>query len=807
MKTFAWVVCGAAIALLGCNNNGGVVGTSTLSGKVVMSDGSDPSGLVVAAAGPSSKTTRTLADGSYAFDKLADGPYVVAIEAADTQERALSFAVDLTGSASVPDATFHPVGRLTGTVTRGSDPVAGAVVEIAGGSLQAVTGPTGAFSFDAAPAGDATLIAHEAAHVVQQRFSGSASLKVKRGANDPVMLAVTDVTGTVKGQVVFADGLPAQGVKVAVSASVSATTDAQGHYELAVPVGHYTLSGELDGFPTQAVGEATIAGGDVVTVPAATLSLYRKFTLGRDFNEASLATGGGYTTTAGPSNWTAVAFSRPTSSETTDVETWLFNVATGERRLVSLGGGYTVAVSPSDKRAAWGRGDLGGVAVLDLETGKLVGSERVLVRGVPWFSSDDSVVFFPCSAQQADAVCRFTVASGQLKTYPASTFTVLSPDEVLVHQQVGNTLSLTKVTPTTDAVAATGVARVERAGQNVFGQKTSVFTLSCTTSTSCSMQIIAPGVAAPVPVSGTYVSDVLVMARSGNGEWFVLSNSITQTSLVRVSTGAVFPLPAGSLAANTGDFAFNYGSSGLLFRTGVGAGAPTPDAYEWRVMALPPPAAVPAPFVSVSRVESGRYLWLTDERLAFDKSSGGSTVLLDVKNGVATPVADVQASSVTFAAVGGGVSYRKASSKKLTVIVGGGAPVDVSSHFPAEVGTLTMMPGIESFGPTVTLSGSMAVGDNSRIVTVAADTGEVKPFDVGSFNGDFFILGIYVKGTVGFTRSSERRESYLKRLSGGPARLVTEPQFRSFDTAAGANQRVMMLGVQDEHTVGLALLK
>ncbi|MER6915137.1 S8 family serine peptidase [Streptomyces sp. NPDC000594] len=141
--------------------------------------------------------------------------------------------------AAVQAAPRGPVGALGGTVTSGTTAVAGARVVADGPTGRtAVTDAQGRYTFPALTAGSYTVTVSKFGYTT----ASSAAVPVAEGGTRTEDFQLTQsasatVTGTVQ-----AGGEPvAQASVTVVDTPVTATTDAQGRFEVTLPLGDYTL--------------------------------------------------------------------------------------------------------------------------------------------------------------------------------------------------------------------------------------------------------------------------------------------------------------------------------------------------------------------------------------------------------------------------------------------------------------------------------------------------------------------------------------------------------------------------------------
>jgi hypothetical protein len=249
----------ALLCLVGCQAGSG---GDTLVGHVRLEGADDHSGVVVTLVGAHSGVTRSAADGSYQFEDVSPGTWLVSAAADATAEGLLSVPSD---GRSVPDLVFHPVGSLEGRVTRAGAAVgnAGIVVLAAGSASLATSDDSGAFHLSGLAPGRYQLNAFASGFL-----PGIArDLEVVRGGHTdvPQMDLQPAQTGgpepgQIKGQLQLTGLDDASGVQVTLEGTVSqTTTDAQGHFALPNPPdGIYALSFEKDMYRERVPGVLAI---------------------------------------------------------------------------------------------------------------------------------------------------------------------------------------------------------------------------------------------------------------------------------------------------------------------------------------------------------------------------------------------------------------------------------------------------------------------------------------------------------------------------------------------------------------------
>lgn len=186
------------------------------------------------------------------------------------------------GSVAAFEAASAPVNyttnaNLTGTVINPATglPVLGATVTVNPGAITAMTDAAGAFAFALAPGtytvtstatglgtatGAATIVAGAATAV-------NVPLPITAAANGVLTGTITDAaTGLpVAGVIVTANPVPAP---AAGTPAITAVTDANGNYAIAVPAGSYTITATALGFATTTTATATVVTAGANAAPA-----------------------------------------------------------------------------------------------------------------------------------------------------------------------------------------------------------------------------------------------------------------------------------------------------------------------------------------------------------------------------------------------------------------------------------------------------------------------------------------------------------------------------------------------------------
>ncbi len=213
--------------------------SGTLRGVATLDGATDSSGILVSLAGPRSAVTTTAADGSYQFAHLPDGDYAVVATADGTLEGSLTTSAPLS-QGELASLLFHPVGAITGHVTRGGATTgcSGIVVVAQGSSGVATTDDSGAFELDGITPGSHDLNAYTSGYL-----QGTArGVMVTRGQTtaapdiDLTIAPVGDAAGTLIGQARLAGGADPAGITVSlVGTSLSTVTAADGSFALPNP--------------------------------------------------------------------------------------------------------------------------------------------------------------------------------------------------------------------------------------------------------------------------------------------------------------------------------------------------------------------------------------------------------------------------------------------------------------------------------------------------------------------------------------------------------------------------------------------
>lgn len=257
---------------------GAAVGTSTVSGKIVLAGVSDASQIAVTLAGPTVASALTAADGTYKFSALANGTYVLNVTVSDSLERTRTVGFVLNDTQMVPDITFTVVGTLTGQATRtGATDHSGTVVMLLGTAAQAVTDAAGSYRFDNVPLGARTLLASYPGF-----DNGTVMATLTRGTTAAPAIALTATTipappmATISGRVTLPGVASSSSIQVSLigagTSPVNAAVD--GSYTLMAPAGTYRLVADAPNYAHKDMGNVTITAGETLMMPPQSMTFY-----------------------------------------------------------------------------------------------------------------------------------------------------------------------------------------------------------------------------------------------------------------------------------------------------------------------------------------------------------------------------------------------------------------------------------------------------------------------------------------------------------------------------------------------------
>ncbi|WP_218956843.1 S8 family serine peptidase [Streptomyces sp. UH6] len=170
--------------------------------------------------------------------------------------------------AAVENAPRGAVGSLSGTVTSGGEPVAGARIVVDGPIDRSVTsGADGGYELPVLSVGEYTLTASKYGYL-----NGTAQVTVTEGAAASAAIEMDQApSSTVSGTVSSAEG-PVAGATVSFQGTpVSATTEEDGTYSAVIPDGDYTVEAVSSSLCLSRATEEITVGDDLtldITLPA-----------------------------------------------------------------------------------------------------------------------------------------------------------------------------------------------------------------------------------------------------------------------------------------------------------------------------------------------------------------------------------------------------------------------------------------------------------------------------------------------------------------------------------------------------------
>ncbi|MFT3710761.1 MAG: carboxypeptidase regulatory-like domain-containing protein [Archangium sp.] len=467
--------------------------TSKITGRVSFTDGSTAQGLTVSAFGPVSAGAKTEANGSFTFEGLKSGAYLVSVEAPDTREGRVAIGVFASGTVDAGELKLTPIGSIGGIVSYNSMPAPGVTVSIPGTNLASITDAMGHFSLVGIPAGPQIVQARIGANPFFR--SASVMQTIARGANPDLMITITDempATGTVAGVVTFHGPRTPRDITVTAPGSgVMANPAANGTFQLQLPEGVWDIVASAPAHPPLTLGRVAITPGRVITLPGRELSWWRP--LWTSSNPISAA-GPLFTTPADCThNWSLTSI-----VDTSGQRLALTNALTFEFRLVAVGTTTLQRISRTGKYASWTVSS--SVFVYEIANGNLQvfqSPTNAAVNDVQ-FSADESVIFIH---RAGPTLTRIAFSAPNMpRVFPqmgnATAITMQTPDRWFV--QEGPDIRL--VVPANDVGAVfTAVSS--------FSVNTAAWALTNCTAT-CQLRVLAP-------TSTTAAQDMSVMPTPG----------------------------------------------------------------------------------------------------------------------------------------------------------------------------------------------------------------------------------------------------------------------------------------------------
>ncbi|MDF1563664.1 MAG: carboxypeptidase regulatory-like domain-containing protein [Deltaproteobacteria bacterium] len=252
-------------------------------------------------------TYDTAAAGTFAFEDLQPGTYLLDVSHASHLSQAREFELGPGETRSlpilldpIPTVVGAEAGALTGVVLlegeqskpAGVQDHSGILVEVVGESLRTTTAKDGRFDLILAP-GDYTLrisARNHADHLTADPLSVSADTvtELSTAASPLVLLALP---GAILGSVVLENvdpaeptypvDLPGAGVNVALLGANDGPTAADGTYRVTAPAGTYVLAVSRPGWVTDETRVVTIEGGVDLSLPPIRLRASRGSVAGR----------------------------------------------------------------------------------------------------------------------------------------------------------------------------------------------------------------------------------------------------------------------------------------------------------------------------------------------------------------------------------------------------------------------------------------------------------------------------------------------------------------------------------------------
>ena len=705
-----------------------------VTGHVVFADGSDAANLVVNLTGDSNRSTTTSAGGTFSFDGVPAGGYVVTVEVASTAEGRVAVGVGLSSGQAVDLGALEltPVGLVQGVVNQGATPVEGVQVAVAGTEHAAVSDALGRFTLASVPAGDRTVVASKGAGVTL--VAATQAVTVVRGKNPALTLnlaAVPPKTGTVTGTVAF-NGMQTPTV-ITLSVPGTAVTGApavDGNYSLAVPAGSWDVVASAPNFPKQTLGRVVVQEGVVTTVKPSMMSWYVPFYVE---NTVFSSAGGLASCAGGP--WAALSVTAGSDQRLVFV-----NTKTLERRQVASGSVSGLVFSSKCKYASFRLNNF--LMVYEVGTANLQAWGAGATAPMD-FSTDESTLFVtrngstltPPPLGTNTGLERINLGTGTSTGFPSAAGGVQEQngDRFFV-LEAANSARL--VTPTSDAVVFTAV----KAGTlNV--SPTAWALTACTAGVSCSLKVLSPTGTTPNSVAGVW--DTASVLPGSTGDWigFLVTAAAaippSAWKLVRASDATSVTLPL-----NTTALWLNSDGTRIAYHTFGGA-------IRWlREEPLPATGTV-APFATstVDIVPN----WLSNTRLvAYDPAPVNK--VYEVKSGVLSTDSDVAAptGSALFCTSGSVAAYAQASTAKWKVLFADAAPLVVDG--PNVSGTNSVACGARALvaGQPAPTWGFFAIDEDTTFVVDGAGN-QVRRQFVGRASSGFAMASegvdfFYVQG-------------------------------------------------------------
>jgi hypothetical protein len=250
----------------------------TVSGKVVLTGTPPGAGIVVELRLPQGAvlaTTSTDSSGSYQFQSVYLGDWLIRASAPSTVEGKAEVAIDVPfGSSTAPDLVFSPLGAIAGSVTLAGVANAGVPVWLEGTERAVLTDTAGHYALASVPVGSYTVVASFAGYTAKGA-AGQAVAYATTTAVPTLDLSLAPPGAVAKGRLAGRASVvglgPLPGITVSVDgAALSAVTAADGTWAIdGVPEGSWSLT-LTDGARTEHVPAAlSLPGTDGFLVDGA----------------------------------------------------------------------------------------------------------------------------------------------------------------------------------------------------------------------------------------------------------------------------------------------------------------------------------------------------------------------------------------------------------------------------------------------------------------------------------------------------------------------------------------------------------
>ncbi len=589
-------------------------------------------GATVSISGPISRGAAPMADGTYSFDKLPAGSYLLTADVLNTLESRQSVVVAVSGAVvAVPDLAFTPVGTFDVVVkTSGGPPAAGARVSVLGQDQNGLTDATGRVTLRRVLVGMRSLSA------VLGTSTATTMTAVSQGAGADVTMTLADLppqVGTVKGVVQFMSSQSAAVILVSTPALTAAVRpDAFGNFTVPnVPAGLWEFYADAPGFPRLKLGFAEVVPGKTTALPLGRMSFYYRF--------ASLPN---------------VTFANMLLAETADfgvmnegltggAALYLVDLAQFVRRpiLATNLAINTFAISKNAKWVAYTVSTTPPVLyAADTQTllSRAAVSQTTLLSS-PVLSKDETVLFSVWN----DGLHRYDLVTGKDDLFPGAGWTIVN--DVAYQNAV-----------TVQMVGTTGTPTTLYTNVTTFSTFPVPWALTDCVGGNCTARILPPGTTTPISL-GAVVQVGTNWLSGSTGEYGLFSNGPAATgtqSLVKMSDGTKVTLPAKTFRIVTNAVITGLPATRLAYATTSGANT------VLREESLPATGSS-APIATSTVMDTGQYMSAT-RLIAGDQTAAK---VIDVKSGVAT-TDDATNISVS---VQGGALWRKPSNMKIQVTV------------------------------------------------------------------------------------------------------------------------------------------